>query len=96
MTASGRTARSTFGGLPSAFWWVWLGTLVGWSGASVLGPLVGGTLFTGFGGTPVWIGCLALAGAAGFAQVRIGGRIERSIAAAALVERQREAALVAA
>jgi MFS family permease len=52
-----------------------------WSGSAVLAPLVGGTLFTEFGGTPVWIGCVGLAGAAGLMQLRIGGRVERKITA---------------
>lgn len=67
-----------------------------WSGSAVLGPLVGGTLFTEFGGTPVWIGCLALAGAAGLMQLRIGSRVERGIAAAVRANEQQAADLVAA
>lgn len=52
-----------------------------WSGAGVLGPLIGGTLFTAFGGSPVWIGCLGLAGAGALLQLRIGSRVERKITA---------------
>lgn len=32
----GNAARSTFGGLPGAFWWIWLGTLVNRIGGFVL------------------------------------------------------------
>lgn len=67
-----------------------------WSGASVLSPLIGGTLFTEFGGTPVWLGCLALAGTAGLLQLRIGARVERGVAAAVLANEQRAADLVSA
>lgn len=67
-----------------------------WSGAAVLGPLVGGALFTEFGGSPVWIGCLVLAGAAGLMQLRIGSRVERSIAATVRANETQAAGLVAA
>jgi MFS family permease len=67
-----------------------------WSGSAVLGPLVGGALFTEFGGSPVWIGCLVLAGAAGLMQLRIGSRVERSIAATVRANETQAAGLVAA
>jgi hypothetical protein len=62
----------------------------------VLAPLAGGFLYAEFGGAPVWIGCLVLAGAAGLLQLRIGSRVERGVAAAVLANERRAASLVAA
>jgi len=70
--------------------------MLAWSGSSVLAPLAGGILFAEFGGTPVWIGCLVLAGTAGLMQLRIGSRVERGIASAVLANEQRAADLVTA
>jgi len=67
-----------------------------WSGSAVLAPLIGGTLYAEFGGTPVWIGCLVLAAAAGLLQLRIGSRVERGVAAVTLANEQRAAELVTA
>jgi MFS family permease len=56
------------------------------SGAGIVGPLLGGAVFSAYGGTPVWLGCLALAALAGVAQLRIGSRVERRVTAAMKAE----------
>ncbi|HET9171196.1 MAG TPA: MFS transporter [Actinospica sp.] len=44
---------------------------IAWSGSAVLAPLTGGLAFAGFGGTPVWLGCLALSIVAAIGLLRL-------------------------
>lgn len=53
-----------------------------WSGGTILGPLLGGAVFSAYGAAPVWIGCVGLVVVAGAAQLRIGSRIEHRVSVA--------------
>lgn len=50
---------------------------IAWSGSAVVAPLVGGVAFAAFGGTPVWLGCLALAAISAVALLRLGPSLTR-------------------
>lgn len=64
-----------------------------WTGAAILAPAVGGAVFGSLGAPTLWIGCLALAVAAGLVQLRIGRHVEHRLDA---VARAQQAALVTA
>lgn len=53
---------------------------IAWSGSSVLAPLTGGAAFAAFGGTPVWLACLALSVIAAAAVLRLTPALTRRIA----------------
>jgi MFS family permease len=48
-----------------------------WTLAQIVSPLVGGAVISGYGGTPLWIGCFAVAAAVAPVFLRIGSQIER-------------------
>jgi len=48
---------------------------IAWSGSAVLAPLTGGIAFAAVGGTPVWIGCLALSIVAAAALLRLAPKV---------------------
>jgi MFS family permease len=54
---------------------------IAWSGSSVLAPLTGGAAFGAFGGTPVWLACLALSALAALALLRLTPALTRRLAA---------------
>ncbi|HWG22752.1 MFS transporter [Actinospica sp.] len=56
---------------------------IAWSGSAVLAPLTGGAAFSAFGGTPVWLGCLAIAALAAVAILRLAPALTRRLAQAA-------------
>jgi hypothetical protein len=64
---------------------------IAWSGSSVLAPLTGGAAFAAFGGTPVWLGCIALAAVAAVALLRLGPALTRRINHATALLHEREA-----
>ncbi len=59
---------------------------IAWSGSSVLAPLTGGAAFAAFGGTPVWLGCIALSVLAAAALLRLAPALARRIDQAAAHE----------
>ncbi len=58
-----------------------------WTLSSVVSPLAGGAVISAWGGRPLWIGCLAGAGATALVFLRIGRRIAQRVAEARLAER---------
>jgi MFS family permease len=52
---------------------------IAWSGSSVLAPLTGGAAFAAFGGTPVWLGCIAVAVVAAVALLRLAPSLTRRL-----------------
>ncbi|MBR7824990.1 MFS transporter [Actinospica sp. MGRD01-02] len=53
---------------------------IAWSGSAVLAPLTGGIAFAALGGTPVWIGCLALSIVAAAALLRLAPEVAGRLA----------------
>ena len=64
---------------------------IAWAGSSVLAPLTGGAAYAAFGGTPVWLGCIALVAIAAAALLRLAPALVRRIDEA----REHEAATAA-
>lgn len=60
---------------------------IAWSGSAVLAPLTGGAAFAAFGGTPVWLGCVAVAVAAAIALLRLAPSLGRRLDQTAARER---------
>jgi MFS family permease len=55
---------------------------IAWSGSAVLAPLAGGTAFAAFGGSPVWIGCIALTVVSATALFRLAPALSSRVALA--------------
>ncbi|MFI8324278.1 MDR family MFS transporter [Streptomyces sp. NPDC085529] len=60
---------------------------VAWTGSAVVAPLVGGWVIHTWGAAPLWLGCLVVALAAAAAQLGIGTRLTRRVAAREREER---------